>query len=266
MPPELETEPRVDQIDELDGNDPSKQQETTPTPSAPPTDDLRSAVADLTRIVAEDRKRTAEPKEKELSPEEQAKQWAIYDPEAEDKDFFKKFLRLNSDMDEQEITRVSAEFKPVFAAMQKGLVRQAIVGARNLFMSELEKFKSEYEPVRTFAEQQQAEQRKAKFFESYPALSDERFSKVLAAAGSTLSAKEFKSEGEYYKALAESAAETIKAVLPDFDLGAKTKNQTQSTARTAPRLPRTSVGGTGGAGGGTKAPAGDSKDDSADLF
>lgn len=268
MPAELE-EQRVDQSAELDGGvDPNVQQDVQPQnePQGGQQDDLRSAVSELTRIVTEDKKRASEPKEKEQTPEEQAKAWAIYEPESEDKDFFKKFLRLNSDMDEQELTRVTAEFKPVFAAMQKGLVRQAIVGARNLFMTELEKFKADYEPVRTFAEQQQSEQRKQKFFKSYPALSDERFSKVITAAGSTLSARQFKTEDEYFKALAESAAETIKGVLPEFDLGAKPNKTTQSSARTTPRLPRTNVGGTGGAGGSRSASTEDSKDDSADIF
>ena len=114
-----------------------------------------------------------------------------------------------------------------------------------------------------YVSKQNAEGTKTRFYSSFPGLSEPRYAKVIAATAKDLATQNFADESAYFKALAEGAAETIKAVLPEFDLGAKTA--TQPKAGTSPRLPRTSAGGTGGTGGG-KQQALSVKGDATDEF
>jgi hypothetical protein len=212
-------------------------------------DELKKAMAELAGTV----NKLATPKEtpKEMSPEEQTKFWGIYDPTngGARKDFFQKFFRLNPDATPEEIE----DAKGLFADMQKGFVRQAIVGARNLMAEELQKMREEFSPAQEYASQARAEKTREKFFKQYPALfsendeGDNQYAKVIDATARLLADKEFDSEAAYFKALAEGAAETIKTVLPSFDISVKT---TKQPAGTTPRLPRTRVGGTGGTGTG----------------
>jgi hypothetical protein len=135
--------------------------------------------------------------------------------------------------------------------MQKGLVRQAVVSSRNLFNMDIEKLREELKPVHDYVSTARAEQTRSRFFKEYEVLNEPKYSKVIDATARLLADKTFDSEGDYFKALAEGAAEAIKGLIPDFDLGAGKKKTTTTT----PKLPRTSVGGSGGAGKSAPKPA-----------
>lgn len=232
---------------------------TTP----PPDDDLRRTMTELAGTV----KALATPKqeERQMTQAEQAEMWAIYDPEASNKEFFKKWFRLNPDATPEDV----AEMKGMFADMQKGLVKQSIVGARNLFQQELKKLREEFQPIQEHYASDRAEKTASRFYAKYPALDlkledgKRVYSAVIDSEARRLADKEFANEDEYFKALSEGAAAVVKSVKPDFDLGAKPQTK---PAGTSLRLPRTSVGGTGGTGGGGGGPKkNDSGDDSGSI-
>lgn len=232
-----------DVLDEGKGQGESQQQKKEGVGGAP-NDDLRSAMAELAGTV----KTLAAPKpekEPEFTQEQKNEFWAVYDPEKSNKDFMKKWFRLNPEATQEEIDEVKGMWKGV----QEGLVKQAVVGSRNLMQIELTKRDERLAKLEEYYGQQQAKETRARFTEKYPALSDARYAKVLTATAKDLSSGEYKDEASFFKALAEGAAETIKGIIPEFDLGA-TQTTTKKSAGTSPRLPRTSVGGTGGTGGG----------------
>jgi len=105
----------------------------------------------------------------------------------------------------------------------------------------------EYGPLREYVEEQKREATRGRFYGTYQALDDQKYQKIIDATARALDNKVFADEAEYFKALAEGAAESIKAILPEFDLGAK---PTTKTPGKTPKLPRTSAGGGGGAGKG----------------
>lgn len=254
-----------DFVEEIVGNgeaptEPKVETSTTPTP---PNDDLRAAMTELAGTVT----KLAQPKNepKTLSDDEIAEQWAVFRPEKKDPEFFRKFLRLNTDMEPAEVEKAVTEYKKVWAVMQDGIVRQSVVGARNLISPELAKLRDEIAPLREYVSQQRAEQTRSRFFSSYESLADPKFGRVLDTSAKLLEGKTFTDEASYFKALAESAADAIKGLVPGFDLGAKaTKTK---PAVTSPRLPRTSVGGTGGSGsGGGEDPSKKKSDDDIDSL
>lgn len=254
----IEQDDFVEQVTAPEG-DPKASVEKKEEVKAPSA--LETAMAELAGTV----KSLATPKEKEevLTQEQKDELWAVYNPTKTDPDFFRKFLRLNTDMDPIEVEKAVKEFTPLFAEMQKGMVRQSIVGARNILLPELQKLRDEFGPISEHVSQERAVRTRERFSDAYPALADPKFKKVLDASARAIATQEFKTEDDFFKALAESAAETIKGVLPEFDLGAKPAKQ---PATTTPRLPRTRAGGTGGTGGGEAAPKKDAKDDDSDAI
>lgn len=241
-----EQEGQVEELEQQDGIETQETQETQETkPDA--SAELRAAMTELAGTV----KTLATPKteEKPLTEDEKNEFWAVYNPEKEDPDFFKKWMRLQDDMDPQQRDSTVAERKKLFASMQKGLTRQAVVGSKNLFEAELAKRDEQIKELTSFVQEQKAEKTRTKFFSAYPGLKDDKFSKIIAAQAQMIANQNFESEGKYFKALAEGAAETIKAVVPEFDLGAG-KTEKQKPAGNTSRLPRTSAGGTGGSGAG----------------
>lgn len=253
--PNTEIENDLDDLDEPEIE--PKGKETLPKSE---NDELRSAMAELAGTV----KTLATPKEKpepELTQEQKNELWAVYDPKKSKPDFMKKFFRLNPDATPEE----EAEAEQLFKDMHSGMMKQAMTGARNLVQIELSKLMPDIERFRGYMTQQEAVATRSRFNEAYPALTDKRFSKIITATAKDLASGEYASESEFFKALAEGAAETIKGVLPDFDLGAS-QTTTKKSAGTSPRLSRTSVGGTGGTGGGTKQTALSVKGDATDEF
>lgn len=206
-------------------------------------------------------KKEDEPK---LTPEQEAEMWAVFDPEKASPGFIKDFFNLPDDATPELIEKK----KKLFATMQQGLVRQAVVGARNLHTIDFEKFKGEFQPVKEYVTR--AEQRDAQrsFAEAYPALADKKYEKIVNLSAKSLKRETFKSEEEYFKALADSAAETIEAATGQkIDVGAKTTTQeTKKPAGTTPRIPRTSVGSQGGTGGGSAAASKSSKGGDVDAL
>lgn len=183
-----------------------------------------------------------------MSEADQKKLWAIYDPEETQKDFMQKFFRLNPEATPEE----RAEAKAMFKNMQEGLVRQSIVGSRNLFQSELQKMRDEFSPLMTHYREVKAKELQTNFFKAYPALGEQdeatgsfRYMTAVRLAAQDLATSTFDSEPKYFKALAEKAAGIVSGIVPGFVLGdSKTKPKSSTTT---PRLPRTSAGGTGGA-------------------
>lgn len=245
-----------------EGGDGGQQQQTTTTTTVVPNDDLKASLAELAQSMG---KMAANQQQQQTasaalpSQDEVDKYWAIYKPGEET---LRKFMRLNPDMDKDEAKAAILEYQGAFGEMQSGLVKQAVVGAQRLFQEELRKLREEYAPIQEHYATQRAEATKDRFFKTFESLSDPRYSRVIDASARLLADKTFTDEKAYFQALAESAAEAIKGLIPTFDLGAKT---TKSTA-TTPRLPRTSVGGTGGSGGGeVQLQQGASRDDSQTL-
>lgn len=248
----------------LDDNDPvnPKLEGGAPKPKDDNAD-LRVAMADLARNVTT--LTAPKPAAKELTQDQKDELWGVFNPEKTDPKFLDKFFRLTDDMPPEQ----KAEFKKLWADMQQGLVRQSVVGSRNLFQMELEKLREEFAPMREYVSDAKAEKTRSSFYMQYPELDEKtaagsrRFEKIINATARTLESRtDFKNEGEYFKALAEGAAEAIAGVLPEFKLGVKQKPKPTGST---PRLPRTSVGGTGGAG---NAPAGGlaAKGDATDEF
>ncbi len=220
-------------------------------------DELKEALTELTRTQQTILERTA-PKEvvQELTPEQKAEFWAVYDPEKSDKEFFKKWFRMNPDATPEEIKDV----KNLFASVQDGIVRQSVKGSRNYMDHALQQLRDEYAPLRQFVEDARAEKTRERFFSEFKTLNEPKFEKIIQITARGLAEKTFDDEKAYFKALAEGVAEVVKGVDPTFELG-----KPQQPAGKAPKLPRTSVGGGGGAGKGASAPI-ESTDDSADIF
>jgi len=253
MPQEIDTT-EIDDTDVLETEAPETG--TTETKTGEKPEEWKEAVAELARSV---NKATApkEPAPVEMTEEQKAEYWGVWDPEKSNKEFYKKWFRLNPDATPEEVT----EMKAMFAEMQRGLVRQSLIGARNMYSEELRKLREEFAPIREHVSAQKAEATRKRFFDAHPVLNDPKFQNVVNVVAKGLADREFKTEDEYFKALAEGAAETIKAVVPDFDLGAVAT--TKKPTGTTPKLPRTSVGGTGGTGAGSKVKT---EVDPADIF
>lgn len=223
-------------------------QETLPEKKEAPESEMAVAIRELKDVVRES-KTPAKEKAAELTPEQKDEMWAVWSPTKSDPEFFRKFLRLNTEMEPAEVDKAVKEFQPIFKMMQEGMTKQAIVGARNLLQIEMSKLREELAPVHEHVSSNRAKELKADFDEGYPALSDKKFARVITAQAKLLEGQNFATKDEYFKALAEGAAETIQLVDPTFSLGQSTKT-TKTQPGQSPRLPRTSAGGTGGAGAG----------------
>jgi len=207
-----------------------------------PTDELKTALTELATHV---QKVTAPREEKkELTDDEKEELWGVWNPTKTDPEYFRKFLRLATDMAPEEVDKAVKDFLPLFKDMQKGLVRQAVVGARNLYTMDIDKLREEIKPIQEYVSTQRAEATRGRFFSEYEALKDPKYKNLVDATARILQDKEFNSEEDYFKALAEGAADAIKGLIPEFDLGAGKKK----TTTTSPKLPRTSAGSGGGAG------------------
>lgn len=232
-------------FEEDDDQKPTGEPGTAPDSKEPEVeepDDLRRAMTELAgtvRKIAE----PAAPAPPAPTPEQIAEYWRVYDPEAEDKQFFSKFFRLPEDATPEMVQT----HKEIFANMQKGLMRQAVTAARNYIQMAREEMDQEFAPIREYVETSKREATRGRFYGDYPVLEDKKYQTIIDAVARSLDNKTFDGETEYFQALAEGAAGAIKAILPDFDLGAKptTKKPGQTL-----KLPRTSAGGGGGAGKG----------------
>jgi len=236
---ELEDLPTQDRTREV------PERETPAAPEPPAPDDLKKAMTELATTVQKGlaaREPIAQPRE--YTPEEVAKLWGVYDPEAADKEFFKKFGRFGEDATPEQI----AEYKMMFAGMQKGMMQQAITGANNLIAIAMDRMQQEYAPIREYVDEMRRDQTRTRFFSQYDSLDDPKFEGIIGAVANTLANKQFENEDAYFKALAEGAAENIKQLIPEFALGEK-KAKATTTGKT-PKLPRTIAGGGGGAGKG----------------
>lgn len=195
--------------------------------------------------------------EPELTAEQKAEFWAIYDPEKSDKEFFKKFFRMNPEATEDEVKAAAQMFRDV----QQGFVRQSVKGAKNYVDYMVRQLRDEMRPIYEFAETQRATATRGRFFESYESLKDKKYEKIIAGVARTLADRTFDDEPHYFKTLAEGVADAIKSVVPDFDLGQKKQPAGKHT-----KVPRSSVGGSGGAGRGGSHEVLQSQDAAAEIF
>ncbi len=246
---DVELDLEQDQDSSSDVQNPGKDQGG----SVPPSDDLRNIVADLARNVQTITK-PQPPQKRELTPEERQKYWGVWNPTAQDQEYYHKFFGFDAETD----PKILQQRQAAFAQMQEGIVKQAVITARNLVREELDALRGEFGQVQEYISTEKAEKTRNRFFTAYPGLADPKFGKLVGVLSKSLADQEFDNESSFFKALAEGAAEHIRGFDPAFDLGAKTKPE---TAGTTLRLPRTRAGGTGGAGGGgqptTKGPRND---------
>lgn len=213
---------------------------------------------------------TPRKEEAPMSEDDQRKLWAIYNPEETQKDFMRKFFRMQPEATEDDVKAA----RELFSAMQNGLVRQSVVGARNLFTMELQKLRDEYAPMAQYFRDAKARELQTDFFAAFPALGEKnedgspRFMTAVRMAAQDLAQQTFADRPSYFKALAERAAGIVSGIIPGFALGATPKTKSSTTT---PRLPRTSAGGTGGtarggeANGDTKVQRGANGDDAGTL-
>lgn len=225
--------------------DPNAEVEVAPAKPTPSEETL-TAVRELAEVVRE----TSKPKEEPTKPptqEELNSFWKVYDPEQSDKEFYNKWFRLNPDATSEE----KAQAKELFGAFKSGMMTEVHTAIGHYIKRELSKFEKErVAPIQSYVSASQVRETRDRFTTTYPGLKDKSYEKVLRAVANDLNSSQqtFPSEEAYFKALAEGAADVIKGVKPDFNLGTKTKPSAGNT----PRLPRGRVGGTGGTGGGTE--------------
>lgn len=224
------------------GDDKSQQQDEDKEKTGAETAEMRKAIADLARAQAE----ASRPKDdkKELTQDEINELWAVYDPKKTKADFMKKFFRLNDDATPEQ----EKEAEALFYEMRDGITKQAVTGARHFMAIELDKMAKKFDPILQYVDKRQTEDLRERFFKGYESLADPKYKTIIDLQAKILKDKKFETEDDYFKALAEGAAENISAATGSpFDLGKKPEKK---PAATTPKLPRTTVGGGSSAGGG----------------
>lgn len=264
---------------ETQGGGQQQQQQTDPTKTTTQPPDVAAALAELagnvnklatSQSTQQNQQTQQTQQQRQRTPEENETYWAVYNPLKQNPNFVKEFFNLADDVSPAILERQTR----LLASMQEGFTRQSVIGVRNLLMMAVNGEKTPFTdavqkllgnvderiaPVQSFVTQAQAEKVRDRFFGEYEALKEPSYNRIVDAAARQISTQNFKSEAEYFKALAETAGELIKGVVPDFDLKAKPNKRNTNT----PRLPRTSAGGTGGSGsGGGSVPVKTTDDDS----
>lgn len=261
-----------------------QQQQTDPTKTTTQPPDVSSALAELalnvnklatSQSTQQNQQTQQTQQQRQRTPEENEAYWAVYNPLKQNPNFVKEFFNLADDVSPAILERQTR----LLASMQEGFTRQSVIGVRNLLMMAVNGEKTPFTdavqkllgnvderiaPVQSFVTQAQAEKVRDRFFGEYESLKEPQYARIIdaAAASQTMLTKKFSSETEYFKALAETAGELIKGVVPDFDLKAKPTKRNTNT----PRLPRTSAGGTGGSGSGGGSAAVKTTDDDSDAI
>lgn len=216
----------------LDGAEQEQEPETTPEPTPEPAFttaafDPKALASELGSVITNaigQQKKEQPP----ITPEEAKKLLRVWEP---DELFLSEFEDL--------------EKRPAaFAKLRDGLVRQ-IDTLVQMRLEELHSnINSRVEPALTFIQEQQVQQRKARFEKQYPALANPALLPVLDAVAAKLSEQQFSSENEMFEALAKGAEATIKQINPNFSLGGAQQKQKSSSG-----IAVTSPGGGGGGGG-----------------
>jgi hypothetical protein len=229
----------------LGGGEPQQKQQKQEPPEGGEEEkpDLGAALKEFSQVLRETKtQKTESAPAREPTKEEIAEFWAVFNPEKANPKFFNQFFRLPDDATPEEIATVRQQF----GLLQDGFMKQAVRAAQVMVQKEREEIMSEFGPIKEYIQSQRATATTDRFHKAYPALSDSKYSRILKAVHHELSSSgtEFKTEKDFFKALAEGAAEAIAPFEPGFSLtSTKTK-----TPVTTPRLPRTAGGSTGGAG------------------
>ena len=152
--------------------------------------------------------------------------------------------------------------KAGFEKFRDGIVRM-VYTLQQLQLKEMEdRLAGQFSPAVQMVQRIEQEQRVGRFNQTYPALAAPELKPILAKVTEEL-VKQKKLDGldesTGFKTIAEGAAAVIKAINPQFNLGApapKTPNKSAS-ARTNAQSPSTpGHGGGGGGGGGESIPTG----------
>jgi hypothetical protein len=215
--------------------------------SAPPPDPAAErerrrdeALAELAQTVTT----LAKPKPeapKPRTPEEEAKYWGVFQPTESG---MREIFGIGDDVTPEQYSKRMTYYQQ----LHNGIVRQAVTTAMNLIQQNFGKLvegNSSFKEILEWREQQRSRQAWSDFGERYPDLADKKYKKVLRICAEDLADREFKSDDEYFDALADSAVGLIKGIDDSFEIN---KPDKQNQPGKLPRLPRSGGGGTGGAG------------------
>lgn len=221
--------------------------EEKPDAAAAPvrSDDTAAALKELAGELRSSRE-AQKPKDEPtaIDPAVLKKEWAFWEPDGA---FIRKFFKANPDATDEDLKdQVEA-----MQQMHQGIMRQSYTGMQKLLAQALEKFEKErISPLQEFYSKANTEKARNSFNESFPVFKDKRYDKILGLAQKSLEGRKDLSDDEtFFKAVAETAAELIRDVNPDFVLEAAEKPSKPTTGTTL-KLPRGRVGGNGGSGGG----------------
>lgn len=223
-----------DQDDASD--DDSDQSAKTRKPTKP--DEMREAMAELARTV----KTAIEPRPTrqapvKLTPEQLNERFAVYNPDAK---FIRSFFRLPDDATPEHVTEATAQF----TALRDGLVKQAVTSAWRVVEQQLATRDQQIREIQSYTEQQRSRQVRQDFNDRYKPLADPKYDRILRAAHMEISDTDFRTNEEYFDALAKVADEAIRGIDPNFRLG----KPNQRSSGNLPSLPRSGGGGGGGSG------------------
>jgi hypothetical protein len=192
--------PEVDLQDEEEGSQPA--------PSPASKDDVASIVAEAMSRIASQK---SEPQQPQLTPEEINERLRV----AKFDDKFATQLHQ---------TLLAEEFNPqdvvqIFNDLRDRLMNQATTYSQLLTEKMRMDLDAKYEPVIKAQQQQAQAQIRDRFFKTHPTLKPFGQLMPIAAQNVVNSGKQFGTEAEEFKAVAQEAEKLIKTVNPDFKLG-----------------------------------------------
>lgn len=187
----------------------------------------------------------------QAKPEEKKQEQVKLTPEQEDEilNRFKpseKLLEMLDSDDKQE--RLNA-----IRMISEGAVKQALTMAKFVSDSRVEQLEAqlrgELAPLRQEHQMTAQERGQKEFYDSYPALKDDKFTRFLRMATGDLKDEGYKptSKEDAMKTIATRAEKYVQDFDPNFKLGVEPAKKTTTTAKTTiPKQPVTSAGGGGG--------------------
>ena len=216
-----------------------------PEPQAQPGLD-EAAIA---RIGAEIAKNMPKPKEEPappMTPEEAKKVLKVWEPTDE---WLQKFGNLETQ-------------KAAIAELRDGVIGQAAVLAQTFAAENARRMEEQYKPVQRFVQQLQAEQQDARFARFRPDIVKDEFRPIIKSVAEAVLAKNptFKSEEEYFNAVANGVDGVLKSINPEH------KPAVRRQPSNANALPVSTPGTGGGGAGNGEGSGGSSGPRGIDLF
>lgn len=211
--------------------DPEAGAASTPTPTTANVD-LNALTAKFGDVIGEHLKTLAPKKEEpQLTPEEARKLLNVWEP---DDAFLQEFGNVETQ-------------KAAFAKLRDALIRQADTIAQARMRELVQQLDVKWSPVQQMIQEQQAQQREARFAQKYPQLADAKLKPLILAVADQLRAagKTYTDEESMFTDIAAGAASVIQATNPAFKLSAATGGAAKPTTG---RIPVTSSGSAGSSG------------------